>query len=272
MRPPHLSHSQLKTFKACARKWGLLKIDHLEDKPSAAKDFGIAVHALLETYLRTHIPIPGDDAPAIAARATVEQAFPKLGLDGEYPTAQAEVEFSLELEGAPLVGFIDVLDSYPDHPLVVDYKTKGNFRYIGKEPLGTDQQMILYAKHAFGVKPTADVVTVCHVYILAPPKDLLEVSDYKPKIRIASDDIRRSDMLDLMAPIEALVKDVTKVWNAETGMELPRSPEHCSAFGGCPFLDRCWNGASPTDRMFACLDEAPASAPIVPPDARIPDA
>ena len=156
---PHVSASQIKTFRDCPRKWYLPKIVKLPSPSTAATELGGQVHAELEAWLRDGTEFSATLAGEIAKSGAhlVPVARPveiELSLADRIPISDSPVK---------VVGFIDAL--YPHDALILDHKTSSNKRYTKTaRELAHDVQLILYAKRYLDHAPDVNEVTLIHVY------------------------------------------------------------------------------------------------------------
>lgn len=193
-----LSHSSISTYRACPQKWKFRYVDRIPEKPRSFFSFGKSVHAGLEFLFTRRESLPsleqmldeyrgqwlreGYETPA------QEKWFFQEGeriLKGFYAKHQSEsakvleveLKFTVSVEGIPVTGFIDRVDSTPRGGLaIVDYKTGKAF---DKSRVRNDPQLTLYqiaCAQLFG-KPV-ETVTLYHLNSLTP----LTVPAHAPKL------------------------------------------------------------------------------------------
>jgi len=256
-RQPHVSASQLATFKGCPRRWFLQKVLQIKDiqGQTPATIRGQAVHYALEQYaLHNRLPeasLPEwfDTAPRYNAEferggrvyktPTVPELMEQcrnianamlLHVNPDRP-GQVEVEFKLETaEGLPpVLGFIDVFD--PERGLIRDWKVRSNAKKYGLNPaeLAKDIQMNVYARKYFVECPDATTCTVEHVY--ADPNNL---SNFVVQATIdrAENDEYWENLLDII--------DLMMLCSQSEEEEIPRVSASCEQYGGCSYKDRCF--------------------------------
>lgn len=97
-----VSASQIKTFGACARKWGFKYIDKIPDPPGKAAMFGSATHKQLENWFENETPPDQSKREGVVAAAGLH-LYPKPA-DVEY----VEMAFVFDHEGILYRGFIDL--------------------------------------------------------------------------------------------------------------------------------------------------------------------
>lgn len=256
-RQPHVSASQLATFKGCPRKWYIQKVLQIKDSQghTPATIRGQAVHYALEQYaLHGRLPevtLPEwfDTAPPYLAEferggrvyktPTISDLTEQcrnianamlLHVNPDSP-GQVEVEFKLDTaEGLPpVLGFIDVYD--PERSLIRDWKVRVNAKKYGLNPaeLAKDIQMNVYARKYFQEHPDAPTCTVEHVY--ADPNNLSNFA-VQAVIERAENDEYWKNLLDII--------DLMMLCSQSEEEEIPKVSESCSQYGGCSFRDRCF--------------------------------
>ncbi|MBI5200179.1 MAG: PD-(D/E)XK nuclease family protein [Elusimicrobia bacterium] len=159
-----LSHSSISMYLECPQKFKLKYVDKLPELPKWFFSFGQSVHKALEFFYS----IPALPAPTLerllqeykdgwlkAGYKDAEQEREYLE-DGERILREfyakniktfklplfAEYKFELEVEGVPLLGFVDRIDKLDNGKLhILDYKTG---KAIPKERLQADRQLTMY--------------------------------------------------------------------------------------------------------------------------------
>jgi RecB family exonuclease len=198
-----LSHSSISTYRACPQKWKFRYVDRIPEKPRSFFSFGKSVHAGLEFLFTKRAEMPTLEAMLDHFRGqwlregyespAQEKWFFQEGeriLKGFYAKHQAEsarvleveLKFTINVEGVPVMGYIDRVDATPKGGLaIVDYKTGKAF---DKSRVRNDPQLTLYqiaCSQLFG-KPV-ETVTLYHLNSLTP----LTVPAHTPKME---DDVR----------------------------------------------------------------------------------
>ena len=114
-----VSASQIKTFGACARKWGFKYIDKIPDPPGKAAIFGSATHKQLEGWFENETPPDESKREGVVAAAGLH-LYPKPE-DVDY----VEMSFVFDHEGILYRGFIDL--AWGDEtPTICDHKTSSD--------------------------------------------------------------------------------------------------------------------------------------------------
>jgi len=242
------SASQVDTYTTCNRKWWFTKILGLEvpQHPSAA--IGTEVHAQLEAYLE-------EKAPVSSLGPIARTALPYAPAPGTVYIEQSIETLGLVAGGLPALGYIDVLDLRSDPPEVLDWKTTSNFRYAKSEDeLLRNVQMSVYAKAVLAMCDSFDVpepgaVRVTHVAMLTKaPHEARRTSALMPLKTIH----------DNWKTIDSTVLDMRETAVLDTPDKVTPTKSACSAYGGCPFLDRC-RALEATRSIFSGLNTAKPS-------------
>ncbi|MFN0117686.1 MAG: RecB family exonuclease [Elusimicrobiota bacterium] len=159
-----LSHSSMSMYKTCPQRWKFRYIDKTPEKPKSFFSFGKSVHGGLEfLFEKTSALIPPIEAVLEYYKntwiregyetASQERWFFQEGeriLRGFYikhkddlkKVLQVELNFTVDIEGVPVTGFIDRIDELPNKKLsILDYKTGKAF---DKSRVRIDPQLTLY--------------------------------------------------------------------------------------------------------------------------------
>lgn len=225
---PHVSASQIKTFRDCPRKWYLQKVVKLPSPSTAATELGGQVHAELEAWLR--------DGKEFSATLAGEIA--KSGAHLVPTDRHVEIELSLAeripISDSPVkvVGFIDAL--YPYEPaMILDHKTSSNKRYTKTaRELAHDVQLTLYAKAYLDHAPDVDEVTLTHVYY---------GTRGAPWSKRVDAQVTRDHVETQWAQIRATIEEMIEVSHAQSAADAPPSYDSCDKYGGCPYAGECFH-------------------------------
>lgn len=184
-----LSHSSISLYRSCPQKWKFKYVDKIPEKPRSFFSFGKSVHTGLEfLYSKIAEPLPTLDELVAHYKlnwlregyesSSQERFFYLEGeriLRGFYAkhkddiknVFKVELKFTVNIEGVPIMGYIDRLDTTPQGGLaVIDYKTGKAF---DKSRAKIDPQLTLYqiaCQDLFG-KPV-ETVTLYHLNSLTP--------------------------------------------------------------------------------------------------------
>ena len=239
------SASQVDTYNTCNRKWWFNKILGIETPPHPSAVIGTEVHAQLEAYLE-------EKAPADSLGPIARTALPFAPKPGTVYIEQSIEELGLVAGGLPALGYIDVLDLTGDIPQVLDWKTTSNFRYAKTEDeLLRNVQMSVYARATLAMCDRLDVpeptnVRVTHVAMLTKaPHEARRTSALMPVRTIHEN----------WSSIDRTVLTMRETATCETPDKVTPTKSACSAYGGCPFLDRC-RALEATRSIFAGLGSA----------------
>lgn len=254
-----LSHSSISTYRACPQKWKFRYVDRVPEKPRSFFSFGKSVHAGLEFLFGNREQRPSLDQMLEHYRSrwmregyetpAQEKWFFQEGeriLRGFYAKHQAEsanvleveLKFTISVEGIPLTGFIDRVDSTPRGGLsIIDYKTGKAF---DKLRVRTDPQLTLYqmaCSQLFG-KPV-ESVTLYHLNSLTP----LTVPAHAPKAEE-----------DLKSTIVEAARGISE-GNYEAKPDERGVCQYCDYAQICPALAaRRKLAPSPSDAIVALAD------------------
>lgn len=240
----HVSASQIETFELCERKWYFKSVMNLPTPEGAGAKLGKATHQDIEQYLRGDKPATA--LGALARRVYDRGLLPKPGTVHVEHAIESNPQGPLTVAGVALIGFIDVLDTGSDRLAVIDWKTRGDVARHSKteEQLLTDIQLNIYGAEAFRADdlmvyqgaPFAharrQAVDVSHVNIGTKPPNLVTVSG---PVTLT----RKSVAAFFTERIEPAVTRMVQVALSPTPMRVTPNIRACSAFGGCPFRDKC---------------------------------
>ena len=254
------SASQLETFLSCKRKWGWSYIAKIPRAAGKGATLGGSCHKQLERYL-TGGAIDYELEDGSGEIVTV--ALPEIPAPN---TPGMEIERYFTLEGRHKYrGYKDVeivpggLHTYP---VVMDHKTTSDFRYaLTAEDLATNIQAVIYAVDACRTYG-ADAVDLQWTYILTRG-----ASKVRPvKLRMYAADAEK-----VFSEIELLADEANTLLLADTTQHggdpaeyvrtIPPSPDHCEAYGGCPYRDLC--NLSPKERMRSIMSNAPNTSSML---------
>lgn len=226
-RLPHVSASQITTFRDCPRKWYLDKVVGLTRPSTPATALGSAVHAILEAYLRGEVDSLNGETEA---HRIAQQGFDELPQRGGHLDVELSLEEDMPLSDAvvPVKGFIDLIDHESGE--IIDHKTSSNKRYTKtKKELATNVQLILYAAAYFQRYPERQRVTLTHLYYGTKSPWSKRVS-----VEVTRDHVERE-----WGAIKATIEQMVDVSKADNAGETPASYDSCDKYGGCPFRGQC---------------------------------
>ncbi len=162
--PRPLSHSSISMYTECPLKYKYKYIDKIPEKPKYFFSFGQTVHSALEFFYGVKILPP----PSLKELLEYyKENWVRGGYRDETQEAEyfqdgkdiltkfynkhiqdyaipffVEYEFKLQVEGVPVIGYIDRIDKLPDGKLaVLDYKTG---KSLSTARVETDAQLTMY--------------------------------------------------------------------------------------------------------------------------------
>jgi hypothetical protein len=207
------SYSSIKTFEQCPKKYFHLKVvKDVKDEPGEAADYGTAVHAAAEEYIRDGTPIP----EKFAYMRPVVERLEKL--PGE---KHCELKLAIRQDYSPCGffdpdvwwrGIIDFISIDKHRAWMVDYKTGKSAKYADTK------QLDLMAGAIFSHYPQVTTIKSSLLFVVS--------GQLVPKTHMITE---RSEYLsvfkDEVARLEAAMDN--GVWN-------PKSGPLC---GWCPVTD-----------------------------------
>lgn len=225
-----VSASQLRSWQTCKRLWHFLSIMRVEVPREEAQDRGVAVHKVIESFLKKEPEPLGMTEAKKYAESAKEQLRPYLAMDNlieqgfEMPT----------FPGGPIwKGFIDLLVKSVTPKIVGDHKTTSDFRYR-KTPaeLVVDPQLVSYARKAADWFPGDEGFTVTHFYVKTrAPFTSMRVDGYLSREKI---------MESWNGPILDDVKKMQVDATAKSALDLPPTLTSCRRYGRpCAFVKQC---------------------------------
>lgn len=151
---PHLSISQIKTYRRNPSRWVLNKLEGLPTVSGEGAKIGTYVHNIMENLLKGQTDFYLDSSnPYYEIGSKFVRHF--VNILGELPTLECEAEkhFSIPLDDnlPTMIGYIDHYHPYFRHaPFVSDLKVSKTRRYFIKtgDELREDLQLMVYAYFA----------------------------------------------------------------------------------------------------------------------------
>lgn len=235
-RVPHVSASQITTFRDCPRKWYLNKIVGLQSPGSSATELGSQVHATLEAYLRGETDVVGtEDEIGEIARSGSEH----LPERGDHLEVELSLEEHMPLLDAPVLvkGFVDLIDHANDE--IIDHKTSGNKRYTkSQRELKINVQLMMYAEAYFQRFPHKEKVTLTHIYYGTKSRWSKRVS-----VTVTREHVRNQWEL-----IKDTITQMIDASCAPNAGDVQADYDACAKYGGCPFRGACFSAHNQTPK------------------------
>lgn len=229
-----VSPSQIETFSQCQRKWALDKIDRIPRPQNEAAAKGERVHKICEDWLRDGIPVPDTEDGKTFMPAV--RHLPPPGV------VDVESAFKFQVGNVIYNGRRD--GAWSD--IIFDLKTTSSFAWAKSEDdLLEDTQAIIYAEKEFRENPDLRDVELFWLYVLTGEK-----KQSRPvKVRVAREHVAQE-----FARIETIVEEMVQIrLSGKTGLDLPPTPSHCSAYGGCAYKNVC--NLSSEERLRAVMTQ-----------------
>lgn len=258
LEPIVLSASQISTWRGCKRQWAFKYIERIETPSTPAQLLGTEVeNEQLQPYLlqgRAFEYTTKDgkkrDSAEIAASSLAylpKPMTPGLELQRHFlmpsPTWIGGVH-----SGVSYQGYIDMWHrdsrTFPDFeghesglviPSAQDFKTTKDLKYRKKEgALSIDVQAMLYATHAL-YATRAPAVDLGWIYMRTQGGRKAE----RTKLRVFPDHVAEQfQELDATGQEIARIRRLGNKGEIKA-LDLEPNPDHCGAFGGCPFQSKC---------------------------------
>lgn len=228
------SASQIRTFRACPRKWYFTSVMGLKSDPGAGAALGTEIHSQLENWMLSKT-LPTHDA-AIALLPL---------LPHPHKSMLVEHEFNLLTKAGLARGFIDLYLPHcadvvrPEHlrafedklPLVTDYKTTSRLDYaLTEAELEDDPQAILYGLEARRYAKTLEDVVLAWVYTQTKGRRAV-----KPVVVRQTQSMFEDGFLKVLDNAHKM----SSLAECEVASDVPFDTAECDSFGGCPHRNRC---------------------------------
>lgn len=249
-----VSPSQHERWEGCPRKWAYSKI--VKPPPNPKADWGKVFHDIMERWGKHGTP-PDPRTPQGEAALSGLHLVPLPG-DGE-----CELEIKPVIAGVTYHMQVDRLYAFTPRASVVvlDYKTTGDFMYMklpggeGDKNFEADPQRVIYA-HWAAQALDVESVTAYWLYFRRPTK--AQPSEARPSVLTEDRHAIAARFWERHARVSLPIVQATELlysyrrpdrsYAPEVVRELDRFPRnygHCSAFGKCPYLAHCHQGAPP---------------------------
>lgn len=243
-----LSASQVTLFRNCKRAWAYSYILGERSPSTPAQALGTAVHKQLENYLSGGAFNFTEEAGAIAASAL--EFLPKPGTLGMY----TEREFHIRgPSGHSYLGYIDLEQEHISK--ITDFKTTGDLKWKKTEAeLLSDPQANLYAANFFFKFPERPEVTLEWLYMRkkgARKAAVTRLTVGQEHVLSQFNTIEKT--AEEMAEVQERLDDVPREELPKRILELAPSRDFCTAYSGCPYLNRFCTDLSPLHALGSYL-------------------
>lgn len=299
-----VSPSQIESYQKCNRLWFFKSVMRLPELQKGNQALGEGVHLILEVadrvpkgdmprlgYEYNHTDVPNLDSEGWAkatALATLMVPIIPRSRPGRPVIREAKITLDTYPGGPTMIGYMDLGVPVgigwpelliPDTAAIVgDYKTTSDFRYMKTpEELADSVQMMTYAKWAIEDLPGV-ISTIPDIQALPQEGDHREIylahlyGRTKPPFTKAS--IRHSVACVTVDQINAkwektldTVRQMDQDAKASDAQDVKPTGvlnDHCSAYGGCAYRDRCGlNQPNPIKNLFIrpSVSSSPTEAP-----------
>ena len=184
-----LSHSSISLYQSCPQKWKFRYLDKVPERPRSFFSFGKSVHAGLEflfeklgdtrpgleellghykeQWISEGYETPAQEKWFFQEGERILKGFYAKHASDKHQVFQVEHKFTIQVEGVPITGFIDRIDTTSKGGLaIIDYKTGKAF---DKSRVRQDPQLTLYqiAVKTIFEKPV-ESLTLYHLNSLTP--------------------------------------------------------------------------------------------------------
>jgi hypothetical protein len=232
-----VSPSKIQTHRNCQRLAGWVYIEKLRTPATNAQTVGIDVHKVLEDHIAIGKPINVKDPIGKIANAGLVYLPTEPGrCEGSF---QLPVDGSVTYDGDG--NWISTGDVYWNgvadwvstvRPYVIDHKTTSDFKWVKSvETLKDDPQVLIYGALVMCRFPSFDKVDYRYIYYRTKGAAKAMPVDFELYYH------------ELNTKLKGLRKETISIAdtlaNTSDVMRLTPNPEHCNAYGGCPFRDKC---------------------------------
>ncbi len=216
MRP--LSYSSISTYMECPLKFKLKYIDGLKEKPKPYLSFGSSLHEALRFMYSYRPPPPSLEAVLdyyeknwidegyaneeeeegyFSYGKQILSAFYNANIKDFSPPISVEYKFDIEIDGIPVMGFIDRIDKIEgNNAEIIDYKSGKNI--FDKTHVEENEQLTLYQlalEESIGLK--VGRLTLYHLPSQTPvssdARSVEKIDELRSKIMSVADRISKGE-------------------------------------------------------------------------------
>lgn len=230
-----VSATRILAVRSCAAKWHFAEIQGL-NKGTPAQALGTAVHAEIESYLKTGIWVEPQPTEDRWKPYKIAQSGGEVLMDLRRRVAEGHgfVEHMFRFEDLGPLPFDGAIDFYdPDVPMVLDHKTTSNLKapwHKTPEELKSDLQLNMYlGAVAKMLGKTEGAAKIGHIrYSTVPP--------FASKPIVVNGDIAYArSVLNDVGPDMARMS----MYSKEPIERVPGNRSECHKYGGCPYVTKC---------------------------------
>lgn len=231
------SPSQIKTYLLCPRKWFYESILGFRSPPNEKAQRGTDAHKELEDWYEH-----GIEPPTPQVKLSLED--PRMPVRENLPLIEQWLPIILP-SGIQMRQKADLIDlSNRVCPIVVDHKTSGTTEhFLNEYQLRDDPQMLAYARAVLEIyAPEAPSITLMQNQISWGALDT-------PRVVEAT--LSRDTVMAKWSKIEDEAIARMRQDAVKSVTEVHANLNACSAYGGCPHIERCQSA------MFATIEKEP---------------
>lgn len=239
-----VSATQVSTAELCLRKWAFRYIDKIKAPPNKFAVLGVDTHGHTEQWLK-HGVVPHGDKPAELAQALIPLLPPPQYVDPAHVEMNQLYSFTAHDVHFMLVVDLFVPNGLGGVPRVYDHKTGSNPDYwLTPETLPGDIQGSLYAAWAMH-KTGSPIVDLQWNYVKT--KGAMTTRHVVARV----DGHMISERLEKSVNTGKRLRMIAQ--SGARAMDVAYDVAGCSAYGGCPYQDRC--NLSPADRVRSMMSD-----------------
>lgn len=248
-----VSASQVDTWIDCPAKWAWDKLGKIPRPDTDSTRIGTRSHTIAEDYMNgLAVPDPGEVYVATMKNGDKKTVHPgrliQAGLHLLPPPGSmtTEREFFISYGGVIWRGFIDLYNLRALIADIRDHKTTKDFRWMKTpEILARDAQAIIYSLFGWSQGATnAELTWIYYCWGKTP---------YRAReSKLTVEDLPKT-LPGMMAPFLKAAREIYaahRAWRAgelKSPGDLPKNTKTCSAYGGCPYVERC--NLTPGERL-----------------------
>lgn len=283
-----VSPSQIENYTKCHRLWFFKSVMRLPELQKGNQALGEGVHLIIENvekvakgemprlgYEYAHSDVPTLDAPGwerATALASLLVPYIPRSVGNIQVLREQKITLPTYPGGPTMLGYMDLgvppgigwpqLMIPKEAAIIGDYKTLSDFKYMKTpEELAANVQMMTYAKWSISDMPTPrqDVpVYLAHLYGRTKPP--FTKSSVRSSVAcVTPEQINTFWENKILDTVRSMDHDA-KANDAQDVEATGVFNDHCSAYGGCAYRDRCGlNQPNPIANLFSVRKSASSS-------------